>query len=89
MDPATATLVSGGVFALFFILTILNFIRTGMKMSSGVNTMFQDPNEENFGGIFGSVASGFGLHALFGGLSSLSFVAFVACFVWFLVTKLG
>lgn len=89
MDPATATLVSGGVFALFFILTILNFVRAGMKMSSGVNTMFDDPKEETIGGFFGAMLSTFGLHALFGGLASLSFVGFVACFIWLMVTKLA
>ena len=76
MEPLTAVITSGVAFVVLFVATIVNFARTGKNMMSNDSSM------EDFG-------TGFALHAIFGGLAFLSFLALVGSGIWLAVARLG
>ena len=80
MEPLTALLLSGTLFVVLFVLTILNFARLGKNMMN-FDRSFED-SAKSFG-------NGFATHVLLGGLASLAFLTTIGCAIWLAVVKLG
>jgi len=79
MEPMTVIIISGSLFILFFVLTLINFAYLGRKVFS----FDESPSD-----TFKTFGRGFASHVVLGGLASLFFFATLLSLLWLVVTKL-